>query len=238
MSAGSIEPFELDYEGWTIKGDRYAGTTAHNALYLHGAGTSSRTGYLIPRQELQSRGVGTTAFDCVGHGESGGAITDSSLASRSRQVDAVIAARRVPEPLTVFGTSMGAYDAIKLTERREVAALVLIVPGVFTPQAYDKPFGPQFSTVIRRERSWADTDAWHILGEFSGSLLVIAAEDDAVIPREIPERLVKAATRARSRHLHVVPGARHNWLFSHMRATPPMLEQTMALIGACIGFSS
>ena len=115
---------------------------------------------------------------------------------------------------------MGAYNAIRLLERRPVEALVLVVPGVYTPSAYEVPFGAQFTTLIRKERSWDNTDAWEILGEFTGRLLVIAAEHDSVIPAEIPERLVRAASKSAWRRLHVVRGAEHNRLFSLLAERP------------------
>lgn len=73
----------------------------------------------------------------------------------------------------VFGSSMGAYNAIRLTQLHRVDALVLIVPGVYTPSAYEVPFGPDFSAIIRRERSWIDSDAWDILSRFEGRLHIV-----------------------------------------------------------------
>jgi uncharacterized protein len=212
--ASLVEDFSAAYGDWQLKGDHFPGRLSNHTLYLHGAGSSSRHGHCLLRRALQERGVGSTCFDCIGHGETGGALAQSSVASRTRQAQAVLAARALPEPLTVFGASMGAYNAIKLTEQHEIDALVLMVPGVFTPAAYEVPFGPDFSAIIRRERSWVNSDAWQILARFEGALLVIAAEHDAVIPLEIPQRLVDAAGRARSRRLHVVPGAEHNRLWS------------------------
>ncbi len=229
-----MKAFAVDHEGWSLKGDQWEGARRNDALYLHGAGSSSRGGYTIPRTELAQRGIGTTAFDCIGHGETGGTLADSSVASRTRQAESVIAARSLPGPFAVLGSSMGAYNAIKLSEKHPVKALVLIVPGVYTPEAYDVPFGPQFSSVIRRERSWVETDAWAILSRFTGKLLVIAAENDAVIPREIPERLVDSASNAAWRQLHVVQGAEHNRLFSLLKETPSRLQHMADLMAECI----
>jgi pimeloyl-ACP methyl ester carboxylesterase len=226
----TLEVFETAYQNWSLKGDHWPATRSNKALYLHGAGTSSRSGYAIPRGELAQRGIGTTSFDCIGHGDTGGELAASSVASRTRQAEAVIAARAMQGPIAVVGTSMGAYNAIKLTESQDVTALVLIVPGVYTPEAYEVPFGPQFSSVIRRERSWADSDAWDILARFRGKLLVIAAEHDAVIPREIPERLVDAASNAAARQLHIVQGGAHNWLFTKLKETPGRLQETIDLM--------
>jgi hypothetical protein len=129
---------------------------------------------------------------------------------------------------------MGAYNAIKLLETRKLEALVLVVPGVYTPAAYELPFGAGFTAAIRQERSWDNTDAWDILAEFSGRLLVIAAEHDTVIPSEIPERLLQSARKSSWRKLHIVPGAQHERLFPLLSGRPQEFEQVMALIFACL----
>ncbi|NGZ85493.1 alpha/beta fold hydrolase [Duganella aceris] len=230
----TILDFEVPFDGLTLKGDQFLGSAGNRVLYLHGAGAGTRHGHRLLRGALQRRGIGSTCFDCIGHGETGGALAQSSVASRTRQAQAVVAARGMTEPLVVFGSSMGAYNAIRLTQLHRVDALVLIVPGVYTPPAYDVPFGPEFSAVIRRERSWVDSDAWDILSRFEGRLLVIAAEHDAVIPLEIPQRLVAAATRAQSRQLHVVRGAEHNRLWSLLEEDPASFDAAVDMVAAVV----
>ena len=236
----AIESFDVSYENAILKGDFHPAASSRHMLLLHGAGvssraTASRSGL---RPALQQRGIATTSFDCVGHGDTGGVLATSSLHSRTRQAEAVIMARKLADPLAdplvICGASMGAYNAIRLTQTQQVAGLVLIVPGVYTPAAYRLPFGPQFSEVIRRDRSWAGSDAWEILKQFKGDLLVIAAERDAVIPLEIPERLVLSARQARSRRLRVVADADHNHLFPLLTAERPAeFEELMTLMAAC-----
>jgi pimeloyl-ACP methyl ester carboxylesterase len=226
----TILEFDVPFDGHTLKADHYVGHDSNRILYLHGAGASTRHGHHLLRHALQQRGLGSVCFDAIGHGETGGALQQSSVASRTRQAQAVLAARAVPEPLVVFGSSMGAYNAIRLTEHHLIDALVLIVPGVYTPAAYEVPFGPDFSTVIRRERSWIDSDAWEILARFEGRLLVIHAEHDATIPLEISDRLFGAATRAASRQLHIVQGAEHNRLWSLLEETPHDFNAAIGMI--------
>ncbi|WP_176644804.1 alpha/beta hydrolase [Duganella sp. SG902] len=233
----TIIDFEAPFEGRQLKGDHYVGRDSNRILYLHGAGNSTRRGHHLLRGALQRRGLGSVCFDAVGHGDTGGTLAESSVASRTRQAQAVLAAvagRALPEPLVVIGSSMGAYNAIRLSERHRVDALVLIVPGVYTPSAYEVPFGPAFSAIIRRERSWADSDAWDILSRFEGRLLVIHAEHDAVIPLEISERLVAAATRAESRQLHIVRGAEHNRLWSLLEETPEHFDAAVDMVAAMV----
>lgn len=226
----SIINFDVPFEGHTLKADRYLGRDSNRILYLHGAGGSTRHGHHLVRAALQQRGLGSVCFDAIGHGETGGTLAQSSVASRTRQAQTVLAASPLSGPLVVVGASMGAYNAIRLTEQHKVDALVLIVPGVYTPSAYGVPFGPEFSAVIRRERSWLDSDAWDILSRFEGRLLVIHAEHDAVIPLEISDRLFGAATRAESRRLHIVQGAEHNRLWSLLQETPADFDAAIDMV--------
>jgi uncharacterized protein len=229
-----MQAFSIPFEKSVIKGDHLRGTADVSVLTLHGAGASDRSRSTLLRNVLAEQNIGSTSFDFIGHGETGGAMGDSSLASRTRQAQAVISARVLQSPLVLVGSSMGAYNAIKLTQSNLVDALVLIVPGVFTPTAYELPFGPQFSQAIRRERSWIDSDAWGILAEFTGRLLVIAAENDAVIPREIPERLIDSAVKSNSKALYIVEGGEHTRLFSLLLERPDDYRHTMNLILDCV----
>jgi len=229
-----IEQFDVAFEDTFLKADHYVGGESNRILHVHGAGNSSRHGHRILRSALQERGIGSTCFDCIGHGDTGGTLAQSSVASRTRQAAAVATARGLPQPMAIFGASMGAYNAIRLTQHFQADALVLMVPGVYTPPAYEVPFGPDFSAIIRRDRSWDDTDAWDILSRFEGRLLVIAAEHDAVIPLEIPQRLVAAARNAQSSVLHVVEGAAHNYLWSLLLEQPPRFESTVDLVAATV----
>ncbi|HEX8957173.1 MAG TPA: alpha/beta hydrolase [Burkholderiaceae bacterium] len=232
--------FSVDFAGTSLRGDATHGECG-NVLLLHGAGASARNKFSILRHALEARGVGMTCFDCIGHGETGGEMSESSLLSRTRQAEAVIAHRGLEcgmdAPLSLIGFSMGAYNAIRLTQTHEVGSLILIVPGVYTPSAYGLPFGPQFSSAIRRERSWEDSDAWEILSRYRGRLLVIAAGNDAVIPREIPERLVASSVNAQWRRLLVVPDTEHRHLFAPLLERPKEFDDAMALIGHCLHLS-
>jgi len=225
-----IIDFDVPFGDFTLKGDHYVGSDSNRILYLHGAGNSTRRSHHLLRGALQQRGFGSICFDCIGHGETGGTFAQSSVASRTRQAQAVAEASGMPQPMVIFGSSMGAYNAIRMTQTHAVDALVLIVPGVYTPSAYEVPFGPEFSAIIRRARSWVDSDAWDILSRFEGRLLVIAAEHDATIPLEIPERLVAAATRAQSRVLRVVPGANHNYLWALLNEDQARFEEGLDLV--------
>lgn len=224
-------PLAVPFEGHTLRADTLAGSAQPHLFCIHGGGVRCRSVFNDLRQTLNTQGIGSTALDCIGHGQTGGTFANSSLASRDRQALAVIR-HSGAQPNALIGISMGAYNAVRLSEVLNVETLILVVPGIYTPQAYDVPFGPAFSAIIRKERSWVDSDAWEKLQQFEGRLLVIAAEHDEVIPLEIPERLVAAANRASDRHLLMVPGAGHSGVMERVQNTQQWLGTVTAYLGA------
>jgi pimeloyl-ACP methyl ester carboxylesterase len=179
-----------------------------SVLVLHGAGTSNRERFHRLRSGLHAEGVPTCSFDFIGHGETGGELGRSGLKERTLQASRVIDTC-LQEPLTLIGASMSGYTAVKLTRLHEVKDLVLVVPAMYTPDAYEVPFNGGFSEIIRSHRSWERSDAWEILRGFRGRLLVVAAEHDSVIPREVVERILQSASQAQFRDLYIVRGASH-----------------------------
>jgi pimeloyl-ACP methyl ester carboxylesterase len=230
----SIQHFDVPFGRHTLKADLLPGVAEPDVLMIHGAGQSHRGGLSGWRNALAAHDLGTLAFDCIGHGATGGALAESSVASRTHQAAAVLQAANCDARLAVIGASMGAYNAVKLAQCRPVEALVLMVPGVYTPQAYEVPFGPGFSSIIRRERSWAGSDAWDILARYEGRLLIVAAEHDAVIPMEIPQRLFDVAVRSCWRRLYVVRDAGHRRMFELLQERPAELTALTNLMAACL----
>ncbi len=123
------------------------------------------------------------------------------------------------------------YTAIKLTELFSVSNLILLVPAVYSPRAYDIPFGPQFSAAIRAADSWRESDAFDILSRFTGNLVVIAAEFDDIIPKDIVEQIHSSAMNAANRILHVIPGSAYSSLSQREQDFLVALD---IIIGACL----
>jgi len=139
-------------------------------------------------------------------------MSDSSLEKRTLQ--AILAINQhAPKFSTVIGSSMSAYTAIKLTETFHIENLVLMVPAVYTPKAYNLSFGAEFSKVIRIKNSWLDSDAFTILEKFKGNLLIIAAQNDSVIPSDVLENIYNSASSVNTKKLHIIPNAEHLNLF-------------------------
>lgn len=223
--------FEVPFDGKTIHGESTPGRNGH-VLMLHGGG-KDRTVFYKYRVLLDALGVGTTVFDFIGHGETGGDIHQSSLFSRTLQAEAVIAQQGLALTGCV-GVSMGAYNALQLSKSLRLGSLILMVPGVYSTPAYKVKFGPDFSAIIRKYRSWEQTDAWDIVAEFNGNLLVIAAENDAIIPADIPEKLLSSASCCRQKKLLIVPGAGHNSIWENLMHSPALYEQVRSAFERCL----
>jgi pimeloyl-ACP methyl ester carboxylesterase len=206
-----VREFRIPFEDHILAGD--LSSEPCSVLVLHGAGTSNRERFKRLRTGLHAEGLPTCSFDFIGHGETGGELGPSSLKERTLQASRVIETC-LKEPLTLIGASMSGYTAVKLTRLHEVKNLVLIVPAMYTPEAYEVPFNGGFSEIIRSHHSWERSDAWEILRGFRDKLLVVAAEHDSVIPREVVERIFHSASRAQFRELYIVPGASHVGLFA------------------------
>ena len=209
----NLKTFEQPYGKFILKGDRNkSGSDKISTIVLHGAGKSSRATFLRLRQHLYRHGIPSVSFDFVGHGETDGDIKETTLHGRTSQAAAVIK-YTCQEPLTLIAASMGGYSAIKLTEIFKVENLVLLVPAVYTPQVYDIPFGSEFTSKIRLQDSWKNSDAFDILSDFSGNVMIFAAEFDDVIPSELIEQLYASTVNAKNRALHRVPDSKHFSLF-------------------------
>lgn len=200
----------IPFESHVLSGDLWSEPCS--TLVLHGAGNSNRRRFDRLRTRLHTEGISTCSFDFIGHGETGGELGSSSLKERTLQASRVIEAC-LEEPLTLVGASMSAYTAVRLTQLHRVKNLILVVPAMYTPEAYEVPFNGGFSKIIRSHRSWERSDAWEILAGFTGNLLVVAAEHDSVIPREVVQRTFRSASQAQFRDLYMVPGAGHLELF-------------------------
>lgn len=203
------ELFVVQFKGTKLIGDVIPASSKPGILVLHGSGKSNRLRYDYIRFPLAEDGIATCTFDFIGHGETGGDITSTSLEDRTQQTAAVIDQLKLPQPLGVFGGSMGAYTAIKLTQLYPVNRLVLIVPAVYRKEAYTLPFGEEFSNIIREEKTWKDTDAWDIITKYHGKLLIVVAGEDKIVPNEVPKRLYNCAIKAKTRKIYIVKNAEH-----------------------------
>ena len=227
--------FRIPFDGHILVGDIMAGEASPRLLVLHGAGQSCRERFLQLREHFFTHSVGSVAFDCIGHGDTGGDLRSTSLRSRTEQACAVIEAIDLARPLSVFGASMGGYTGVTLLPRYPVENLILVGPAMYAAEAYAVPFGAGFTEIIRRPRSWEGSDAWALLAGFTGRLLIVAGEHDAVIPPDVIRSSHDSARQARERTLYVARGASH-LIITDLRAhAPDQLDRVLDLMTRTIG---
>jgi uncharacterized protein len=192
----------------TLIGDLLGDSASVQILLLHGAGSGNRQRQQRLREALLQQGVSSAAFDFSGHGESS-ANAPGSLEKRLLQASAVL--HHIQQLHTVVGTSMSGEIAIRLAYAHpgQIQHLVLMVGAIYAGDAFNLPFGPDFSAAIRRPQSWRSAETLEMIGHFRGALTLIRAMDDSVIPFEIADLLAQAANRASSVRVIDLPGVDH-----------------------------
>ncbi len=212
--------FQVDAGTCTLIGDIISDRSPPQVLILHGAGNANRGHFRFFREQLLIHGISSAAFDFVGHGDTGGELKSTSLLSRTRQACSVVDSLNIQQPFAVIGASMGAYTAVKLLEYYEIKSLILIVPAMYTSMAYTVPFNEGFTDIIQQPESWGHSDAWDILSGYRGRLLIIAAENDKVIPQGVINKIYDSAVNAKERKLIVAPQTSH-FVFTDLRSNNP-----------------
>lgn len=200
VDAAAFAPLSRQVGAERLTGDRLGnGSEAAQVLFLHGAGQSNRNRAAGIRRHLWQRGVGSVAFDFSGHGESS-SCTPGSLVKRYREACDWWSLMHEARARCVVASSMGAEAAIRLsaTPGVDVTHLVLVVGAVYAGAAFELPFGPAFSACIRAPSSWRDAPALEMLRRFRGHLTIIAAQQDQVIPPDLPEIMAQNAISARA----------------------------------------
>ena len=223
--------FWVDFGDHTLTGDVISRNSRPEVLILHGAGNASRRDFRLFRQQLLIHEISSAAFDFVGHGDTGGVLESSSLLSRTRQACSVVDSLNLQQPFSVIGASMGAYTAVKLLEYYQIKNLILLVPAMYTSMAYTVPFNKGFTEIIRQPQSWGHSDAWDILSGYRGILLIIAAENDEVIPQGVINKIYDSAVNAKERKLLIAPQASHS-VFTDLRSNDP--ESFCSVLGQIV----
>lgn len=211
-----------------LRGDVW-GEGERIALFLHGAGKCDRSRFKELREILDKYGYTTIAFDFVGHGETGGELIGSSLKDRTDQVLAVLKHLKIEKLSHVIGLSMSGYTAVKLTEHVPIGKLVLIVSAAYRADVYETPFGDKFTGQIREHESWRTSDAYKILEDFKGEVLIIKAAKDETIPEGVIQLLYDAAKKSSHRYIYTFEHAPHK-IMLYAREFPHFFGTMASLI--------
>lgn len=223
---------ELSFQHFKLATSILCPNYQQQILLLHG-GARAQDVFIDLRKILAQDQIGSVALDCIGHGQSTGNLSDSSLALRSAQ--ALYALKHHQTMIqSCLGVSMGGYNALKLSQQLPLNAMILIVPGVYTPDAYHVNFGKQFSHIIRQPNSWFTSDAWEIIQNFKGNLLIVSAEKDEIVPSDIPQKLFESATQCKWKHHLIIPNASHQGIIQYILNSEQIKNEFMFYFKKCL----
>jgi pimeloyl-ACP methyl ester carboxylesterase len=195
----ALKPFAIDTGAEVLSADRLEVDGSASCLLLHGgAATSERSHWLVLRQHLARHGIGTVAVDFSGHGESS-ARTPNSLSKRYDEAMAALQYLDEDEPRAVIGISMSGEIAVRLAAdpHNRITRLVTLVGAAYDSAAFEVPFGPAFTRILRTPQSWRRSVVFEQIASFPGRLTVVRATEDTIVPAAIGELHVANATRAK-----------------------------------------
>lgn len=164
-------------------------------------------------------------MDFSGHGESS-ARTPNSLSKRYAEAIAVLQYLDEVEPRAVVGISMSGEIAVRLAAapNNRIGRLVTLVGAACNSAAFEVPFGPAFTKILRTPQSWQRSVVFAQIASFPGRLTVVRATEDTVVPATIGELLIANARRAEHAEIVDILDTDHA-LGLALRAQPGLIDR-------------
>ena len=201
-----IQPVENVVNGLHLRGVRVLAQEGNTVLLYFGGNAEPVVYNALPMLQLTS--VTAYLIDYRGYGDSDGSPSEHALRDDALAHFDWIRMQHPQSKIVLCGRSLGSAMALHVARRRDIDGIILISPftSIGDVAAFHLPWLPvgpllkhPFDTV---------PDAHHI----DVDVLVIAAENDLVIPRRVTDALIRelpARTEA-----HVIPGTGHNDLMA------------------------
>jgi pimeloyl-ACP methyl ester carboxylesterase len=188
-------------------------------LFFHGWQGAQDANDVLLAAALAGDGFACMTFDLAGHGHSGGAAGQFTLADYLDQAlsahDFLLSSGLAGTgDLCLCGASLGSYLAARLSALRPVRAMSLRVPANYPDEIVDAELlgryvqGPAPRIWREQPRAPADNRALAALRSFGGPLQIIAAGRDETIPWQTVKNFIAAAADT-TLDLHVLPEATH-----------------------------
>jgi pimeloyl-ACP methyl ester carboxylesterase len=209
----NLFPFQLENKNNILAGIKVAQEKDDlpNFLFLHGGGLADKFRTLYLAQKLLTKNISSIAFDHSGSGESSGLMKNSSLFQRCQEAEQIIKNFLPTNNLTICGSSMGGYVALKMLELDfEIKNLILFCPAIYDRQAFKVNFNQDFSNIIRQKKSWEKSDIFPFLKKFTGNLLIFIGENDKIIPREVIQLLDRYSLQVKKKEIVILPKMSHS----------------------------
>jgi pimeloyl-ACP methyl ester carboxylesterase len=217
----------IHYDSVTIPADGYyiSGTfitqqkDQHpSVLFVHGWGASQEQS-LPQASALAELGCVCLTFDLRGHGPT---KDQRNRVSREDNLADVIAAydwfakRSEVEKssIGIVGTSYGGYLAAIATIKRSISYLVLQAPAIYKDPDWLLPKvklheDPALIVYRRSVVSPNDNVALQACASFTGDVLIVESQYDAIVPHPVSESYAGACAQARSLTCSVIANADH-----------------------------
>ena len=214
-----LDTVEIPVGRQRLEGTVLAPTTQFpGVLFVHGWGGCQEHD-LSRAREVAGLGAVCLTFDLRGHERNAGqwetVNREQNLADLCAAYDWLAAGPNVdPGAIAVVGISYGGYLASILTTLRDVRWLALRSPALYPDEGWELPKRQLHERndlgAYRRSRiHWRDNRALAAAAEFRGDALVVEAENDEVVPRQVIENFVAAFQRPRSLTARKLAGADH-----------------------------
>ena len=188
----------LELGGWYLPG---TGDAAVLVLPGNGGDRSMRAPLAAG---LHRMGLSVLLVDYRGYGGNPGKPTEEGLATDARAAHDWLTAQPEVDRVVYFGESLGAAVAVGLAIERPPAALILRSPFTSLPDVAGEhyPWLPVGTLLMDRYPSLRRIPA------LQAPLLVIAGDEDDIVPWSLSRRLYEAAPEPKE--FLTVPGAGHN----------------------------
>lgn len=189
-------------------------------LFVHGWG-GSQDQDLSRAREVAALGCVCLTFDLRGH-DAGGRSKDTvtradNLMDLCAAYDWLAGQAQVDgDAIAVVGVSYGGYLAAILSELRPVHWLALRTPALYLDRDWRLPKrrlhdDPELDRYRRRPVPAAENRALRACSAFQGDVLLVEAEHDEIIPRQVIENYAAALGSAHSMTRRMVRGADHGF---------------------------
>lgn len=164
------------------------------ALLIHGWKSDRDSVSVVAETLSKKNGITCLAIDLPGHGNSEG---DTARLSRKDFLESVVTSYDFlaeqenieAQNIGVHGASFGGYLASLLTAERNLAWMALRVPADYPDEGFQEPrvktaSDPDTNAWRQNARSTEESAALRAVHAFNGPILIVEAENDAVIPQQ------------------------------------------------------
>lgn len=189
-------------------------------LFVHGWGGSQEHD-LSRAREAAALGCVCLTFDLRGHSAR---AADKDTVTRAQNLQDLCAAydwlacqpHVDGEAIALVGISYGGYLAAILSQMRPVRWLALRTPAIYLDHDWEAPKrrlheDPELLRYRQRQVTLEENRALRACAAFAGDVLLVEAEHDQILPRQVIENYAAAFGSAKSMTRRLIGGADHGF---------------------------